>query len=298
MFRKQTQCHISILICSVVVSLSTMITPNTWSEEGVRQDQSDLKIASTAVPMADIASEQQSGIALAHKFDPGTASLLVNGTEVLKVRSPLGGYSAQARVLNAERRLQAYLANGGSPRDIKPGEEDNQIVIRTGQTVLITVDEQTAKQAGLSQKRLAFIWTNLLRTSLGAPELSRDTSRIASRGFSPALSQLRQADTTGQEQVKAMLKGYASWYGPGFHGRRCANGERFNMHEMTAAHKSLPFNTRVRVTNDRTGRSAIVRITDRGPYAHGRIIDLSKGAAQAIGMLSSGTAPVTVEVLR
>jgi rare lipoprotein A len=86
--------------------------------------------------------------------------------------------------------------------------------------------------------------------------------------------------------------GVASWYGPGFHGRRTANGERFNTHDLTAAHRSLPFGTRVRVTNKTNGRSVVVRINDRGPYAGGRVIDLSNASAHAIGV--SGTAKVTI----
>ena len=86
--------------------------------------------------------------------------------------------------------------------------------------------------------------------------------------------------------------GMASWYGPGFHGRRTASGETFNANAMTAAHRTLPFGTRVRVANKRTGRSVVVRINDRGPYAHGRIIDLSQAAAQAIGV--SGVAQVSL----
>jgi rare lipoprotein A len=86
--------------------------------------------------------------------------------------------------------------------------------------------------------------------------------------------------------------GQASWYGPGFHGRRTANGERFNTNDLTAAHKTLPFGTKVRVTNTKTGRSVVVRINDRGPYAHGRVIDLSKASAQSIGI--NGVAQVTL----
>jgi rare lipoprotein A len=94
-----------------------------------------------------------------------------------------------------------------------------------------------------------------------------------------------------------VLSGVASWYGPGFHGRTTANGERYNMNELTAAHKSLKFGTKVRVTNANNGKSVVVRINDRGPYVGSRIIDLSKGAAQAIDMIGSGTASVKVEVL-
>ncbi|MCB9992438.1 MAG: septal ring lytic transglycosylase RlpA family protein [Hyphomicrobiaceae bacterium] len=92
-------------------------------------------------------------------------------------------------------------------------------------------------------------------------------------------------------------QGTASWYGPGFNGQRTANGETFNMNSLTAAHKSLPFGTRVKVTNLRNGKSVTVRINDRGPYAHGRIIDLSKAAAQDIGMIGSGTAQVKLEIV-
>lgn len=85
----------------------------------------------------------------------------------------------------------------------------------------------------------------------------------------------------------------ASWYGPGFHGKKTASGERFNQNALTAAHKTLPFGTRVKVTHK--GKSVIVRINDRGPFIKGRTIDLSKGAARAIGC--SGTCRVTMTVV-
>jgi len=91
--------------------------------------------------------------------------------------------------------------------------------------------------------------------------------------------------------------GGASWYGPGFHGRITASGERFNTNDFTAAHKTLPFGTRVRVTNTGNGKSVVVRINDRGPFIKGRIIDLSRAAAERLGMLESGTADVLVEEL-
>src|SRR6185369_7315123 len=97
------------------------------------------------------------------------------------------------------------------------------------------------------------------------------------------------------EETKPIQTGAASWYGPGFHGKRTANGERFNTHALTAAHKTLPFGTKVRVTNEQTGKSVVVRINDRGPYAHGRVIDLSKAAAEAVGL--SDIAQVTLAAL-
>ncbi len=92
--------------------------------------------------------------------------------------------------------------------------------------------------------------------------------------------------------------GIASWYGPNFHGKKTANGEIYNMHAMTAAHKTLPLGSRVRVTNLENGKKITVRINDRGPFHNGRIIDLSKKAARRLGMLGKGFARVHVKALR
>lgn len=91
--------------------------------------------------------------------------------------------------------------------------------------------------------------------------------------------------------------GDASWYGPGFHGKRTANGEIYNMHAMTAAHKTLPLGCKVKVTNLINGRKITVRINDRGPFHGGRIIDLSKAAAKKLGILGSGYAKVHVKII-
>ena len=91
--------------------------------------------------------------------------------------------------------------------------------------------------------------------------------------------------------------GVASYYGRRFHGRRTANGERFDMHALTAAHKTLPFGTRVLVTNPRTGKSVTVRINDRGPFTPGRTIDLSRAAADQIGIIQRGHGTVELFLL-
>jgi rare lipoprotein A len=92
-------------------------------------------------------------------------------------------------------------------------------------------------------------------------------------------------------------EGVASWYGDPFNGRRAANGEIYDMHQFTAAHRTLPFGAIVRVTNLRNGKQTEVRITDRGPFVANRVIDLSLSAAQAIDMVGPGTAPVRLEIL-
>jgi rare lipoprotein A len=92
--------------------------------------------------------------------------------------------------------------------------------------------------------------------------------------------------------------GYASWYGNQFHGRRTANGERFDQNALTAAHRTLPFGTKVRVWNKKNGRSVVVRINDRGPFGKKRrIIDVSRGAARKLDMIKAGVVPVRLEVL-
>ncbi len=92
-------------------------------------------------------------------------------------------------------------------------------------------------------------------------------------------------------------EGVASWYGGKFHGRKTANGEIYNKHEMTAAHKTLPFGTIVEVTNKNNGRTVRLRINDRGPFIKGRIIDVSQKAAEKLEMIGSGIAPCLVEIV-
>lgn len=92
-------------------------------------------------------------------------------------------------------------------------------------------------------------------------------------------------------------RGVASWYGPGFHGRRTASGEPFDMEAMTAAHPTLPLGTTIRVTVLATGRRTRLRVNDRGPFAKGRVLDVSRGAARRLGFLVDGTARVRIEVV-
>lgn len=92
-------------------------------------------------------------------------------------------------------------------------------------------------------------------------------------------------------------RGIASWYGPKFHGRATASGERYNMNDLTAAHPSLPFGTRVGVRNTRTGREVVVRVNDRGPFSKNRIIDLSYAAAREVGVVGPGTASVELYIV-
>lgn len=114
--------------------------------------------------------------------------------------------------------------------------------------------------------------------------------------INPVSKQYSELNAKPKDKISEFTQeGVASWYGPGFHGRKTANGERFNTYDLTAAHKTLPFNTIVRVINLSNDKSVIVRINDRGPFSKGRIIDLSKAAKEEIGM--GGLADVRIEVI-
>lgn len=125
------------------------------------------------------------------------------------------------------------------------------------------------------------------------------TSLAVVLGLMPILTMDDAAQAQmGQPAAIYTQRGEASWYGPGFHGRKTASGERFNQHGLTAAHRKLPLGTKAKVTNLDNGRSVEVKINDRGPYVRGRIIDLSKAAAERLGMKEAGTSPVRLEVTK
>lgn len=108
---------------------------------------------------------------------------------------------------------------------------------------------------------------------------------------------LAACSSTPVVAVAKTQSGKASWYGPGFHGRKTASGERFNQNSYTAAHRSHAFGTKLCVENTRNGRGVTVRVNDRGPFVRGRVVDVSKQAASSLGMIRSGTASVRVRVL-
>jgi rare lipoprotein A len=119
----------------------------------------------------------------------------------------------------------------------------------------------------------------------------------ARAGKTPISPGTRNTDNGSTPLAGLTEEGKASWYGIPFHGRRASNGEIYDMHKLTAAHRTLPFGTEVRVTNLSNGKSTVVRITDRGPFVEGRIIDLSMAAAREIDSVGAGVVPVRLEIL-
>jgi rare lipoprotein A len=182
-------------------------------------------------------------------------------------------------------------------KEIK-GSASGQYSIQTTQGELVSLGTSNTifPETTQNPEQDALQATNRLRRLMGNAEplhqVQGKPKLVVSSGEDVA-----SAASSEQPTVRQVIRGMASWYGPGFEGNLSASGEVFRQSAMTAAHKSLPFGTRVRVTNLDTGRSVIVRVNDRGPYVADRVMDLSAGAARVIGLEASGVAPIQMEIL-
>ena len=151
-----------------------------------------------------------------------------------------------------------------------------------GNRFLFGIEKEVSYQIHRSGELLAIEWINNLRSALQAPAFSLVEGQQKMYGLIPS---------------KKKMFGLASWYGGYFHGRTTANGEKYNQDELTVAHKSLPFNTFLQVTNLKNGNSVIVRVNDRGPYIPPRSLDLSREAARCINSETTGVVPYKAVIL-
>jgi len=140
------------------------------------------------------------------------------------------------------------------------------------------------------EQTASYHWDSSYASQQQAPKKRSLVKRMFSR--TPETSQ-----QTYTSSGNVFQRGVASWYGRDWHGRKTANGERYNMDSMTAAHKTLPFGTMVKVKNETNGRECVVRINNRGPFTKGRVIDLSRAAASQLGMMGRGVCKVSMEVM-
>ena len=168
---------------------------------------------------------------------------------------------------------------------LRPGFDRGNPAVKLGDQVLYGVNPELAQALDRNAELLAIEWTNHMRVALGQLELE--------------LAQA-QAKMYELEDTSDVINGVASWYGPYFHGRITATGEVYNQYDLTAASRTLPFDTYVRVTSRKNGKSVIVRINDRGPYVdeHLRILDLSYRAATCLGSDESGIVPINAVILK
>lgn len=183
----------------------------------------------------------------------------------------LSGVDAQSiKVVWSEKR-QSYLIQANN---------QHLIEVTAYNTLLPSSSKDAAKDALQIANRLRYQLGNAapLKTIEGMPKP-------------------KNVQTIAMGPVRFQIQGMASWYGPGFDGNYTASGEVFNQYALTAAHRYLPFGTRVRVTNLDNGRSVVVRINDRGPFVGDRVMDLSRGAAQVLGTVSSGVSSVRLDIL-
>jgi rare lipoprotein A len=155
------------------------------------------------------------------------------------------------------------------------------------------------KQAKTLASKIVLIEDMRSSLLLGLPDTSRRRALalLAAPLLFISCAKKKSVRVPAAPRVGAVETGIASWYGPPYHGRRAASGEIYDMEKLTAAHRTLPFNTWVEVTNLTNGKKVRVRITDRGPFVEGRIIDLSRAAAREIDMVGAGIAKVRLEII-
>lgn len=171
----------------------------------------------------------------------------------------------------------------------------DRYIIKVNNQELVEINDQTRSPDTTNNlAEDALQTTNRLRRLLGNASPLNQILNLPAR-LPVSIPKLPSEINVGP--VKVSLRGVASYYGYDGSGNRTASGQRFNPERLTAAHRHLPFGTKVRVTNTRNGRSVVVRINDRGPFIRGRVIDLSVAAARVLGMMGSGVAPVRIEVL-
>ena len=213
----------------------------------------------------------------------GVWDIVLNGYVVLRMRCPNGGFSAAERAGCVVERLNEALKTA-SAEDIKPAVIEGSFAVVIGQRHIITVDAENAKANNSSCYELALKWANNMRLALGGSPVS-----TCDRGHLVSLEAVHPYEVSLAR---------ASWYGGRWNGRLTANGEIYDEMSLTAAHRTLPFGSVVRVTNLLSGKQVVVRINNRGPYIAGREIDLSRAAADAIGLIRSGVGDVAIEVMK
>ena len=195
----------------------------------------------------------------------------------------IGQVAGKAAAQEIAAQLRELIQSGQlQPAQLKPFAGKTLVGVMHGDALLFVVDETLQPHPEVPAAVTAVQWVNNLRLAMNAAPMDLADMQMAVQGLT---------------ETSETLYGSASWYGPKFHGRQTANGEIFDENALTAAHKTLPFNTQLKVTNRMNGRSVIVRINDRGPYIGQRSLDLSKAAAHCLGSTQSGVVPYEAVIL-
>ncbi|MBE9097560.1 septal ring lytic transglycosylase RlpA family protein [Tychonema sp. LEGE 07203] len=224
--------------------------------------------------------------------------------------------NSQLKVAGAKENTKVgNIASNESTQEADPVWRASSLAAKLNQLARNNIDPNSITVKWEKQDRYRIEANGEDLVNINAETILPDTTRDLGRDALQATNRLRRLlgnappleAVAGKPQperpilsmgpVQVRLSGWASWYGPGFNGNLSASGERFNQNDMTAAHRHLPFGTRVMVRNLDNGRTVVVRINDRGPYVGDRLIDLSAGAASVLGMIGSGVARVEIEVI-
>ena len=237
----------------------------------------------------DSLSNASGGVALASS-DPN-ASLEAQATTPGNILNAEAESDPVLRATALGKQLDLEAADA-KDISVRWTEETEGFTVTLGDKDLIALDSRTILADTTHDAATDAIQvTNRLRRLLGGAEPISEIEGMPKPEPVAAVAPVQQL------AIASTSVGGASWYGPGFNGRLSASGEVFNQYDLTAAHRTLPFGTRVLVTNMNTGQQVTVRINDRGPYSGNRIIDLSEGAAEQIGLVSAGTGTVQLDVL-
>lgn len=227
--------------------------------------------------------------------DAQFASVCLNGKEVLAFRANMDNHAAEEKAEDLADKLKDLVQDDKFDANrLLPAKEGDVAVVKfDGATVMKFETTQMVDGANVGSDKAqatpleqSLKVVNAIRVAMGVPVLP--TSYIK---FNDVLN------TQVSKANGSAFSGHASWYGGKFHGRKTSDGTRYNQDGLTAAHRWLPFGTKLLVRNRKTGDSCVVEVNDRGPFVDGRVIDLSRGAARQLNMLSSGVALVDCLVL-
>lgn len=218
------------------------------------------------------------------------ASISLNGKELICFKAESGSGLAAEKAEDLAARIEEVLTDKHvDASELLPAKNGTMAALQCSGTTVLSFDPDLAvidcqdAQSLCAEAGLKVV--NAIRSALGAPTLPQTFLKLSDRDA--------QATASGGQ----CFSGRASWYGGKFHGRRTSDGSRYDQEKLTAAHRSLPFGTKLLVMNRKTGSSCVVEINDRGPFVGDRVIDLSRAAARQLNMLSSGVALVDCLVL-
>jgi rare lipoprotein A len=259
-------------------------TQNTQSNNGVAD--TSVKVASVGT-ITDVSNQTNIG-----DDDPVQRA----GVVAARINQLIRENVDASQIIVSWKALSESTTNQAQNKSVSADQnKGDRYIIKVNNQELVEINSQTRSPDTTNNlAEDALQTTNRLRRLLGNASPLNQILNLPTR-LPVSIPKLPSEINIGP--VKVSIRGVASYYGYDGSGNRTASGQRFNPEGLTAAHRHLPFGTKVRVTNTRNGRSVVVRINDRGPFIRGRVIDLSVAAARILGMMGSGVAPVRIEVL-